>query len=94
MAAEESLEEQHAKIVAELAVGKVRTMDLGNHRTAWNALKGLPPPHNENLARMGYSFLSIYNNYFIFMIFQAAQVYKRRIFTRQWCWWSTASDCE
>ena len=58
MAAEESLEEQHAKIVAELAVGKVRTMDLGNHRTAWNALKGLPSPHNENLSRMGYSFFS------------------------------------
>ena len=56
MAAEESLEEQRARIVAELAVGKVRNMDLGNHRTAWNALKGLPPPHNEHLARMGYSF--------------------------------------
>ena len=56
MAQEESLEEQHAEIVAELAVGKVRNMDLGNHRTAWNALKRLPSPHNEHLVRMGYSF--------------------------------------
>ena len=53
---EENLEEQHARIVAELSVGKVQNMDLGNHRTAWNALKGLPAPHNANLVRMGYSF--------------------------------------
>ena len=54
---EKSPDERRVVILGELSVGKCSNMDLGNHRTAWNALKGLPAPHKDNLKRMGYSFL-------------------------------------
>tara|TARA_B100001013_G_scaffold335597_1_gene254164 strand:- start:987 stop:1223 length:237 start_codon:yes stop_codon:yes gene_type:complete len=47
--------EQREEALRKLCIGKVKDMDLGNHQTAWNALKNLPSPHKENLKRMGYS---------------------------------------
>ena len=37
--------------------GGPEPMDLGNHVTSFNALRNLPPPHRDNLKRMGYSYL-------------------------------------
>ena len=47
--------EQREEALRKLCIGKVKDMDLGNHQTAWNALKNLPSPHKDNLKRMGYS---------------------------------------
>ena len=40
--------------IAQLGVSKVEEMEIGNHRTAYNALHALPEPHAANLRRMGY----------------------------------------
>ena len=45
---------QREEALSALCVGKCKEMDLTNHRTAWNALRGLPQPHKDNLVRMGY----------------------------------------
>ena len=45
---------QREEALSALCVGKCKEMDLTNHRTAWNALRGLPQPHKDNLLRMGY----------------------------------------
>ena len=37
--------------------GGPEPMDLGNHVTAFNALRNMPPPHRDNFKRMGYSYL-------------------------------------
>ena len=48
-------DEKREEALRKLCVGKVKDMDLGNHKTAWFALKNLPSPHKDNLKRMGYS---------------------------------------
>ena len=40
--------------ILQLGVSKVAELDIGNHRTAYNALHNLPEPHATNLRLMGY----------------------------------------
>ena len=40
--------------IVQLGVSKVEDMEIGNHRTAYNALVTLPEPHATNLRYMGY----------------------------------------
>ena len=46
--------------VTKLSITKVEGMNIGNHKTAYNALHDLPEPHRTNLRRMGYGILFIY----------------------------------
>ena len=46
--------EERERALESLCIGKVKKMDLGNHKTAWFALQNLPEPHRTELRKRGY----------------------------------------
>ena len=50
--------DERDEALAALCIGKARSMDLGNHKTAWFALQALPEPHKTELRKQGYGQIS------------------------------------